>query len=314
MKPVLTACLVLGYQNAPTLRVSSRMFRALGWDVFVHLDQKSDAFSYQAELGDSCGVVRFIAERHDIFWGGFSMIRAELDLIGRALECRDYDRLILISDDSFPVRGPDFLTRSLAREVERITCNHQPPGSDFARRYEEFFYFDHPATNPRGGRWRSLDEHVYEKLREYRDLRQAGKTSIAVFHGSQWWALTGATAVEILRICKNNVPLMKSFEFSALPDELMMQSIIPNYFPNAARVHGPVFADFSTGHGPLSYSTIGDLPDALDQDYLFVRKLPRTSSRLVGDIVRHLELGLPLPTGAVSWSPPQSSPHFPSGR
>ena len=93
------ACLVMAYRGAPVLRHMAGVYAAAGWDLFVHLDRKADLSDYVHALGDARTHCHFVEDRVEVFWGGFSMIYAELKLIeagaaGRALRplCADLRR------------------------------------------------------------------------------------------------------------------------------------------------------------------------------------------------------------------------------
>jgi hypothetical protein len=61
------ACLVLAHRGGPVLARTLPFLRAAGWDVFVHLDRKSDRPEYAREL-DGAGS-RFLDDPYEVFWG-----------------------------------------------------------------------------------------------------------------------------------------------------------------------------------------------------------------------------------------------------
>jgi hypothetical protein len=268
------ACLVVAYNAASVLRSALAIYAKLGWDVFVHLDRKADIGVYREALGERGNFCRFVEGPLAVFWGGFSMMRAEFRLIERALSSGSYDRFVLLSDDSFPVRSLVDLQKLLAEDVDRITAVRQPEGSDFYKRYHGYFYFDHGATNPRGGlHGREIDEALVGKIAEARDLMLRGKKLIDIYFGSQFWILQQSTIEDIVELCHSDAHLQKSLEFSALPDELMFQSVFGSYLRNRFYTHGPVFSDFSRGHGPLTYSSFNQLPPEFPEHIAFIRKV-----------------------------------------
>jgi hypothetical protein len=284
----------MAYRAPEVLAESLRVYAAAGWDTFIHLDAKADLAAYRSALGDAADLCWFTPRRTAIFWGGYSMMRAEMDLIAIAREVGPYERYLLISDDSLPIRTAIELREMMNVEVDRISVLAAREGSTFWNRYWGWFYFDHDATQPRGGSLHQIDDALIVKMDELKALRRRGKHRITVFHGSQFWCITAATVDAVVRICDTDPFLCRSFEFAALPDELMFQSICGNFLGEGRSFAGsPVWADFSRGHGPLTYSSEGELPNDLDRQYAFVRKAdPKAAEFLANHCV-------PLLKGAV---------------
>ncbi|HEY0419656.1 MAG TPA: beta-1,6-N-acetylglucosaminyltransferase, partial [Acetobacteraceae bacterium] len=76
---------------------------------------------------------RLVAPRIPVFWGGWSMMRATLALIEAALAEADYERLVLLSGDSLPVRDADAIEATLLEsEAEFIDMMEVPDDSSLA--------------------------------------------------------------------------------------------------------------------------------------------------------------------------------------
>jgi hypothetical protein len=204
-----------------------------------------------------------------------------------------YDRILLLSDDAFPIYPPATLQDILSREEEFITANRIAKGSEFDRRYTDFFCYDHPATSPRVRNHYSprIDEAFIAKISDLISLRAEGKVALDVYHGSQFWCLSALTLEKVLHRCRTDPRLCRSFEFSCLPDELMFQSIIGNYLPEVKPAGSVMFADFSLGHGPLVYSSFAELPHAVSPSNTFLRKLSPSATAFASEARARLEAG-----------------------
>jgi hypothetical protein len=123
---------------------------------------------------------------------------------------------------------------------------------------------------------------VIPKARNYR--RVLGE--IRPFAGSQWWALTRSACEYILEFARRRPDVMRFFENTHCPDEMVFQTIIGNS-PFAARVRRNItYTDWSAG-GPSPGSITArhiamfqaNLPMMMDdEDYgsgmaLFCRKV-----------------------------------------
>ena len=287
------ACLVLAYAAPKVLQTTVNLLSPLGWDFFVHLDRKADRPRYSKLLDDAAGKCRFVEEPLEIFWGGYSMIKAEVKLIETALAAASYDKCLLISDDTFPLVDPQRLHDFIDSDADHITTYKQHPGSVFFERYHKFFHYDHPATmmRGRGSRLPEIDDQFISKIMEISAIKLIGKKKLDVYYGSQFWALRRQTLEQIVDILNKDQHLAKSFEFSALSDELCIQSIIGNYMPNRNIYEGPVYADFIEQPGPMSYADASALPFAYPRHCVFLRKIRPDAAALLETLSARLMSG-----------------------
>jgi hypothetical protein len=269
------ACLVLASSAPHVLGETVSVYRSAGLDVFVHVDAKVDLAGYREAMGELAGQCVFLEQRVPVFWGGWSMVRAEVSLLKAAM-VGEYTHYLLVSDDTLPVMAPGALARFLGHSEDRIGVNAVRSGSSYSQRYYGYYYFDHAATQPRGGgiEAREMDGRFAEKMEQMLRHRLMGKTPLdSVYVGGQFWCLTADTVERLMQIYEDNEHMRLSFEFSALPDELMFQSICGNCLMGREFVGSPVFADFSKGHGPLVYASEADLPASIPERCCFVRKV-----------------------------------------
>lgn len=295
--PRLTiACLILGYRGANVLARALPVFDEAGFHVFIHLDAKADRESYRTSLGEPGRRCIFIEEPYDVFWGGYTMVLAELKLLATARAAGPYDKFVLLSDDCFPALPPGALRERLQSAADQVTHVLQPSHSPFYARYHGFYCLDHPTTAAKsvgGLQSGSVDESLEEKIAEIGVLRRRGKKPIDVYFGSQFWALTQDSVDLVLRVVAEDAHLCKSFEYSALPDETMIQSILGNYRSGESQTSGPVYADFAfTQRGaPRLIASEADLPLDLQPCHLFFRKVAPDAINLLDAMSKRLLSG-----------------------
>lgn len=286
------ACLILAYTGGPVLAHSLPFLREAGWDVYVHLDRKADRARYASLLEASA--LTFVDDPYEVFWGGYSMVQAELRLLKTAHEAGPYDKYLLISDDSFPVLPPAHLAEHFNNPRDQVTLVRQRVESPFHRRYREFYCYDHLSTAARSDGPRSclVDEDLEHRVAEVAVLRRIGKKPLQIYFGSQFWALSRNSAELVMHTAENDLHLAKSFQYAALPDELMVQSILGNYKYKEDQHTGPMYADFSMPFGPRKMNAPADLPLDLQAPHAFLRKIVPKATELLEHMSNHLRAGL----------------------
>jgi len=319
------ACMILAYRGAPVLRTALPTYLRAGWDVFIHLDRKADFATYRQALGPYGHSCRFADNPLDVFWGGYSMIRAELALIALAQSVTNYDRFILLSDDALPVRAVPDLRGLADTDLNFIQTIEQPENSSFFQRYSKFYYLDHPVTaihsnrlllpelgdeffaqlqelidSRAGGKpatelhrnllsLPALDDNFFAKMRDAIDLRAHGKSALRIYWGSQFWSLTSDVVELVQKTLYGDANLQRSFEFSALSDELLFQSIIGGCGERDRVRSEPVYVDWSVTPGPQIYDHIAQFPYDLQPNHMFLRKISPTADELLDQVGQKLE-------------------------
>jgi hypothetical protein len=242
------AVLVLAHLPAPLsylLRTLDERFR-----VFVHMDAKAGE-TVAAPPG-----VRMIAPRIDVFWGGWSMMRATLALIAAAREEGGFRRYVLVSGDSLPVVASDLLAAALLDEdrefVDLVEVPDDPSlaGMDMQeaiarhgwvqpwRRHNPEFW-DHVLLNPfqreSAARRYGLAQdradwirgEVSALMREVLAGLRPADPYPRFFYGAQWWGLT-AGAIEAVLAEAARPEVRRFFRAMQVPDEHMIQTILGN--------------------------------------------------------------------------------------
>jgi hypothetical protein len=289
------ACLVLAYRGAAVLAATAPVYHAAGWDIYVHLDAKGDMARYRADLGQSAALCRFIEPRELVFWGGYSMIRAQLRLIEATL-AGDYDKFLLISDDTLPLFPPSHLNDILGAEGDFVSAMPEGRGSRNQLIYRQFYYYDHQATTMKGPRTEQgtqIDETFEAAIADIAALRRRGKKDITLAYGSQFWALERESLQLILDTVASDEHLVKSFQYARLPDELMFQSILLQAKYKPGGIHtGPVMADFhSQDGGPRILHSIEGLPFDLESYQVFARKAAPSARHMLSAVSERLLRG-----------------------
>jgi hypothetical protein len=269
------ALLVLASQCPRVLEALAHEFDSDRFRLFVHVDRKVDIDAYCAGRSWPQNLV-FLDDRHEVFWGGFSMVRATETLARRALACSDNAVMALVSDDTLPLVHPDRIHAELCARPDRIDVGLSRRNPPFLRRYTDWYFLDSGATTARAvdvGQ-RRFDEGALDAVTRMARLRSRGKYPLPeVWGGSQWWSLGRDVLASILDELSGNLWLRESFEFAAVPDEQAIQTLYALRRGLTSRSFtSPMFADLSGQPAPAVFGEDATIP-ACPDGKLFIRKV-----------------------------------------
>ena len=231
---------------------------------YIHYDAKSSLNDLRF-LKNKANI-HILPNRVAIFWGGFSLILATLNLFQAALANPHNRHFHLLSGDCLPLRSPTFLREQMAQSPENTlwmtsTINQR-------LRYRTRFDAPHADTV-----WqRHLAGKMLTKALQFVDkiLPSAQKC----YAGSQWFS-ANRVALEIL-FKESLGDYVDFFERKLCPDEHFFQTI------NAQLADGIIhhinanhryicFASASANHP--DFLSLDDLSQARDEGYWFARKV-----------------------------------------
>ena len=111
-----TAVLVLCYAAPKIIDKLIGLCEERFFKFYLHVDSKLQLEDYTAGMLNA-GRATFIQRRIPIFWGGFRMIEAQIALAEAALGDSEIDNVVLISDDTAPLRSPESIYGALQRKA-----------------------------------------------------------------------------------------------------------------------------------------------------------------------------------------------------
>ena len=183
----------------------------------------------------------------------------------------EYDRYVLISDDSVPLVSAATMLSSLATYPDQL---HIFLAEQRAWRYDKFFMFDSAATQLRWVADREVTIDALGKFERLAALRRRGKKPISEhYQGSQWWALSAHSIDRVLESWNNDDWLRASFEFSDAPDEGYFHAILAQTCNGLSRSIMWVDWEPPTPPPPRTMRTYDELAEIRPSTELFARKI-----------------------------------------
>lgn len=293
------AILILSHEEN-TLRSLAKVLDS-DFSLFAHVDKKTIDINEKNYPSNT----HFVDERFSVYWGGWSMMEATFALLRAALQAGPFSRYVLISGDSLPVVAPEIL-RSKLYDIEKDYIDLWPVQNDPSLagmsmgdaakvygwvqpwRFYNHVFWDNEITHPyyrenfiksyginynSGDRIRSdLNKYLSEI---FKDLPRP-KLFDTFWFGSQWWALTHQTIMNIYEDLTNST-IIGYFRTMQVPDEHMLQTILGNKrdaFENRQVIRGPIFQDDEQRRRGIDWLSLQDFRNARShgEHVLFARK------------------------------------------
>lgn len=275
----------------------AKLIKALNCDwvhFFIHVDKKVDIAGFVKMVPKSSNI-NFLDtnQRVKVYWGGYSQVKATLNLLKAARHCGEYfDRFCLISGSDFPIKSINHIREvfDTKREFIRVDRRLGDLDSNTHYRFVRYLYFmDNPFLQ-RIGWSEKIPRKAYKK--------------ISLYHGSTWWSLTSQCIDYIMEFLKNNRDYNCFHQWTLSSDEIFFHSIVKNS-PFASNIshdfervsssddyfqlneHGCMYVDWNAKNVALpKVLELEDYNDLVNSSCLFARKFDQNKS---SDLVEMLQ-------------------------
>jgi hypothetical protein len=211
------AYLILAHTSPAMLAALVNALNKPGEAIFVHIDKKTPIQPFEQLLAGQC---TFIEQRENVSWGGFSTIRATLNLMKAA--AGDFDYYCLLSGCDYPIKPVTAFEAHLAAHPgnEYIRSRNMAGLSPrLKKRYTGFFLLENRVEI-----LKTLNYGVTKVQRLFYERKPYNNRSM--YYGSQWWTLTGACVRHIISFIATHPGCLSYFKYTLLADEMFFQTII----------------------------------------------------------------------------------------
>lgn len=253
------AFLVQAHSSVRQLSMLSKALTSTDSDVYIHFDKKS-----REDLGDLKDAVT--VARVPVYHGGFSQVKATLNLLGAAVK-KNYDYFFLLSGQCFPIKSLTWLQQRLDGKTDFINC-YPMPRDAFKKTLDrlEHFYFERHAESA----VHSLLNKISYRLPKRNFVRGL---SLWPYAGSQWWCLRKNTVLYILDYVARNPGFSRYMSTTTCSDEVFFQSIISNMGNTKEQKPALFCADFDAETARPKIYTTKDIPMLDGRDVFVARKM-----------------------------------------
>lgn len=188
-------------------------------DFYIHFDKKCQLPDTFLQYRN----VNLISNRVKVYWGGFSMVQATLNLLESALPGR-YEYYVLLSGVHYPIKSKQQIYEHLSSAGEFMDiikgfASHKPQ-SRLTRYYFQGFNRRNNAS-VKTIFYKGI-EYVLSKIinRKY--------PFDEPFHGSTWFTISHKCCEFVLDYVKQHPEFVKFYYYSHCPDEGFFHTIIGN--------------------------------------------------------------------------------------
>ncbi len=204
-------------------------------DVFIHINKRSDIKPFIEAFASFQNIhrVQFINKRYRVRWGGFSILKATFELLENALATEDYDRIILLTGNDYPLKSSRELQKFFMENKDvNYLCSHVlNTDNHFALRYYDPYDIRllHIFLKVVRMKFPNFILRKNPDYIEYKGMKYFPRGITAK------WAVTGDCAKYILEFYKNNPGFNNIVKYMHAPDDFYVATVI-YYSPFQASV------------------------------------------------------------------------------
>lgn len=216
------AYLIIAHNNFAQLQTLLSLLDDSRNDIYLHIDKKSRSFRPEMVHTRHAGLI--LIPRISVFWGGYSQIQCELNLLKAALP-GNYRYYHLLSGQDLPLKSQDqihsfFREQDGAEFIEFDDVANREHTTDF--RFQYYHFLIDPA-----GRFPRIPASVLRTIERklwtvQRRLGIRRPTLLPIYKGTNWFSITHSLAAHI--VSREDL-IRRQFSYSWCGDELFLQSI-----------------------------------------------------------------------------------------
>lgn len=282
------AYIITAYTDHKQLK---RLVDSLGnEDFFIHVDKKIEETNFKEQFQDKENV-KFVENRKEIRWGGFSQVDSLTELLRCVKQTnKKYKRVICLSGTDYPAVSLNKIKKAFEdQNIEYINSIDITDNNNYSNKVTQYWNFDIKNNNKTIERInRILTNQIRNKLlfllgKRKKDFLYINNQKWDVYFGSDYWALTYDCAMYVYEML-NKKEVVDYFKTSYVPSELIINTIVFNskYKENANLInikkeekirYEKLCALHYEIYEPLiKVMTIDDYEDIVNSNKLFFRK------------------------------------------
>lgn len=243
-------------------------------DIFIHIDSRSkDLKDLESEIKLKYSRVFFV-ESVKVRWGGYSQIKAEMNLLEAAYKQNKYCRYHLISGVDLPLKTQKEIHEFFDQnEKEYVQYDYKDDIKEINKRVSKYHFLrDHIDRDNKIG---NILEKISLKIQEIVRIDRTKKINMELKKGSNWFSITDKAVKYII---EKKDWISETFKNTKCCDEIFLQTLIYNspfkdklYYDEFEKRNTSLrFVDWKRGN-PYIFRK-DDFNDLISSHYIFARK------------------------------------------
>lgn len=234
------AFLILAHNEPEQLK---RLISALDSEsslFYIHWDKKCESVLLNSSIIkelETHSNIHFINNRIEVYWGGFSLVKATVLLLKEAVRNSDVIYFHLLSGIDYPLKPLSYIFRFFEDNTNNYVY-YIPEESK--RRYfiERFYFYDNDYINPRNKKHNIKRVVIYQFLLfiqrctwflvQVLGIRIRKKLNMEYYHGTQWFSLHKSAVYYLMNYIEKNPWILKRFKYTAVCDESFFIMLLMN--------------------------------------------------------------------------------------
>jgi hypothetical protein len=225
------AYIILAHKNIPQIRCLLKALQGANISIHLHLDLLAGKQIFQEAIAGLEGIHNLtFLKRCATPWGSFGLIQATLEGIKQVLAGNNFDYVILLSGQDYPLKSRLALQKLL----------EENNGKSFMEHYA----FPHPLWKDRGG-YDRVDKWYFSfpvkqtwvvrkirgKLNQLMNILIPNRKfpgGFVPYGGAQWWCLHRECIAYIENFVEENKQFIRFFKTVRIPDEILFHTLLMN--------------------------------------------------------------------------------------
>lgn len=218
-------------------RVAGRLTAHPDFDMYVHVDAKSDIAPFNEALSGSARTY-LLDGRHKVYWGGFGAIRATVELLRASLASpREYEYFVLLQNLDYPLKSnkyiENYFTQRRGTEFIRACDISGTKDWHFSRKYRIYNRRDDDFYLAKHSKLRLYIRYLHMLLRSIPTLLWDGVIkengeSFPIHYGAAQWAVTRECAEYFVRFFDSHPEYNRRMAHIQFPDEEYFHTVAHN--------------------------------------------------------------------------------------
>lgn len=233
------AILILAHKNITLLCKILKYFDNQ-CDIFIHIDKKSSFTLEDINSLYKYRNVKKVYQKFAVHWGGFSMLKSELDLLKLALKESDATYFHLISGQDYPIKPLNVFIEFFERHNGKnfLEFKHIPFAARDGNGYFRFqYYMPYDWVDARNKKGKDIIHKCYKWQKKIGIKRRIPDQFYHLYGGSQWFSITREGAETLLCYTRKSPAFYRRMKYTFASEESYITTVLVNLLPQAKIVN-----------------------------------------------------------------------------